>query len=370
MKIEFFRHNINQKDIENVTTVLNSIFLTNADITRNFEEKFTQYLNSKYCVALSSCTAALHLSLIALGIQEGDEVITTPMSFVATSNAILHAGATPVFVDVERESGNIDATLIEAAITKKTKAIIPVHLYGNMCDMKKIKEIADKYNLVIIEDAAHCIEGERDGIRVGELSDVACFSFYATKNITSGEGGAVTTNNPKIYEMLMRLRLHGINKDASSRYTGKYQHWDMNILGWKYNISDIQAALLIDQLVRIKENLVKREEIATFYERNLNQLPKIKLLQLPKNSKSARHLFTILVDDRDEVILKFQESGIGVATNYRPIHLLNYYQERYEYKQGDYPIAEEIGEKTISIPLYPRLKQEEIEYIVRFIKSF
>ena len=144
----------------------------------------------------------------------------------------------------------------------------------------------------------------------------------------------------------------------------------MNILGWKYNISDIQAALLIDQLVRIKENLVKREEIATFYERNLNQLPKIKLLQLPKNSKSARHLFTILVDNRDEVILKFQESGIGVATNYRPIHLLNYYQERYEYKQGDYPIAEEIGEKTISIPLYPRLKQEEIEYIVRFIKSF
>ena len=144
----------------------------------------------------------------------------------------------------------------------------------------------------------------------------------------------------------------------------------MNILGWKYNISDIQAALLIDQLVRIKENLVKREEIATFYERNLNQLPKIKLLQLPKNSKSARHLFTILVDNQDEVILKFQESGIGVATNYRPIHLLNYYQERYEYKQGDYPIAEEIGEKTISIPLYPRLKQEEIEYIVRFIKSF
>ena len=176
-KIEFFKHNIDEEDISRVNDVLKSIFLTNANVTKEFEEKFATYLETKHCVAVSSCTAALHLSLLALGIKDGDEVITTPMSFVATSNAILHAGAVPVFVDVEEDTGNIDASLIEAAITPKTKAIMPVHLYGNMCDMKAIKKIADKHNLKIIEDAAHCIEGERDGIRVGELGDTACFLF-------------------------------------------------------------------------------------------------------------------------------------------------------------------------------------------------
>lgn len=363
MNIDFFKHNIDEEDISRVNDVLKSIFLTNANVTKEFEEKFSRYLKSEHCVAVSSCTAALHLSLLALGIQERDEVITTPMSFVATSNAILHAGATPVFVDIEKETGNIDASLIESAITSKTKAIMPVHLYGNMCDMVKIKELADKYNLKIIEDAAHCIEGERDGIRVGELSDTACFSFYATKNITSAEGGAVTTNNKEVADLLYQLRLHGINKDASTRYTGKFQHWDMKVLGWKYNISDVQSALLIGQLQKIENRLAKREEIANYYERELDRVG-IEYITVPKGTKSARHLFVIKTDNRDEVVAQLQSKGIGVAVNYRAIHILDYYKNRFGYKDEDFPVAKEFGDKVISIPLYSKLTDLQTNYVI------
>lgn len=365
-KIDFFKHNIDEEDISRVNDVLRSIFLTNANVTKEFEKKFSEYLKSKHCIAVNSCTAALHLSLLALGIKEGDEVITTPMSFVATSNAILHAGATPVFVDIEEDTGNIDASLIESAITSKTKAIIPVHLYGNMCDMIKIKEIADKYNLKIIEDAAHCIEGERDGIRVGELSDATCFSFYATKNITSGEGGAITTNNQEMADLLYQLRLHGINKDASSRYTDKFQHWDMRVLGWKYNISDIQSALLIGQLEKIEDNLNLRETLAKDYEDALDAMG-IRYITVPKNTKSARHLFIIKIKNRDEVVNKLQNKGIGVAVNYRAIHILDYYKKTFEYKDNDFPIAKKFGNEVLSIPFYTKLESSQIKYILNHL---
>lgn len=365
-KIEFFKHNIDEKDINRVSDVLKSIFLTNANITKEFEEKFSRYLKSKHCVAVSSCTAALHLSLLALGIKEGDEVITTPMSFVATSNAILHAGAVPVFVDIEEDTGNIDATLIEAAITQKTKAIMPVHLYGNMCDMRAIKKIADKHNLKIIEDAAHCIEGERDGIRVGELADAACFSFYATKNITSGEGGAITTNHDEIAALLYQLRLHGINRDASSRYTGKFTHWDMRVLGWKYNISDIQSALLIGQLEKIESNLTTRESIAKHYEDALDTMG-ITYIKVPKKTKSARHLFIIKMKNRDEVVSALQNKEIGVAVNYRAIHMLEYYKKTFGYKDSDFPIAKKFGDEVLSIPLYTKLEGSQIKYILEHL---
>jgi dTDP-4-amino-4,6-dideoxygalactose transaminase len=194
-KIEFFRHNIDRADRARVSDVLQSIFLTTGSFVQEFEEKFSHYLNLRSTVGMTSCTAGLHLSLVALGIGPGDEVITTPMSFCATANAVLHAGAKPVFVDVEEETGNLNAELLESRLSKKTKAIIPVHLYGQMCDMKKIRSLANRYKLIIVEDAAHAIEAARDGIGVGHLADTACFSFYATKNITSGEGGAVSTNS-------------------------------------------------------------------------------------------------------------------------------------------------------------------------------
>jgi len=367
-KIEFFKHNISKKEIKNVNRVLKSIFLTNAGVTKEFENKFALYLQTKYCIAVSSCTAALHLSLLALGIKEDDEVITTPMSFVATSNAILHVGAKPVFVDIEKDTGNMNADLIEQAITSKTKAIIPVHLYGNMCDMHKINAIAKKYNLKIIEDAAHCIEGQRDGIKVGELSDTACFSFYATKNITSGEGGAIITNNKELAEVLYKLRLHGINKDASTRYTKGFQHWDMDILGWKYNISDIQSALLLGQLTKIDKRRKKREKIALFYEKELNKLG-IEYVKVPQNSISARHLFVIKVKNRDEIIEKLQNTGVSVAVNYRAIHILKYYKDKYEYKEDSFPNAHAFGESVLSLPLYPKLQKEEYRYVIQQLKN-
>ncbi|MBI5042760.1 MAG: DegT/DnrJ/EryC1/StrS family aminotransferase [Nitrospirae bacterium] len=370
-KIEFFRHSISKDDIKRVNNILKSLFLTTGEEVEKFEQKFSNYIGKRYTIGLTSCTAALHLSLIALGIGPGDEVITTPLSFCATANAILHAGARPVFVDVEEETGNLNAEFIEPAITEKTKAIIPVHLYGQMCDMKNIKKIAKQYNLKIIEDAAHAIEASRDGIRVGQLSDTACFSFYATKNITSGEGGAVITDSVTLAEALRMLRLHGINKDAAERYTKHYQHWDMLTLGWKYNMANIHAALLIGQLARIESLWRKRNRLWNIYEEGLKKIKDIRLLKTLPNLKHARHLFTVLVPPkkRDFLLWALQERGIGVAVNYRPIHLLGYYQKTFGYKIGDFPITEEIGEMTISLPLYPSLTKDEVKYIVKTLKD-
>jgi UDP-4-amino-4-deoxy-L-arabinose-oxoglutarate aminotransferase len=370
-RIEFFRHSIDDKDIERVNSVLRSIFLTTGESVTEFERKFSAYVGLKHTVGITSCTAALHLSLISLGIGLGDQVITTPMSFCATSNAILHSGAKPVFIDVEEETGNLNAELIESVITETTRAILPVHLYGQMCEMAKIKEIANRFNLRLIEDAAHAIEASRDKFKVGELSDTACFSFYATKNITSGEGGAISTNIGEIAEMLTYLRLHGLDKGAAERYTRQYQHWDMPVLGWKYNMDNIQAALLIGQLERIEDLWQKRDFLWKLYEEELRPIRKIKNLKTLPGVKHARHLFTILVESgkRDFLLRALQERGIGVAVNYRPIHLLKYYRERFGYREGDYPVAEEIGMRTISLPLYPLLEEDDVLYIVKSIKE-
>lgn len=371
MKIEFFRHNIGREEIADVEKVLGSIFLTTGPVTAKFEEKFSGYLKMEHTVAVTSCTAALFLSLKAFGIKEGDEVITTPMTFIATSNSIIHAGATPVFVDAEESTGNINADLIEKAITKRTKAIMPVHLYGQMCDMKKIRSIADKYKLIVIEDAAHAVETARDGVRVGQLGDAACFSFYATKNITCGEGGAICTKNKDIAEKLKKLRMHGMNKGAADRYTNKYTHWDMEILGWKFNMDDIHAALLLNQLEHIEDQWKKREEVSQLYEKAFKDIKGIRLIETMPGSKSARHLFTILVDPekRDEVLWKLQEKGIGVAVNYRAVPTLKYYRETFDYKRGMFPVAEKIGDSTITIPLYPKLTVEEVNYVIESVKE-
>jgi len=324
MKVEFYKHSLEQQDIDNVVKVLHSLILTTGQVVDRFEKEFSRYSGCRYTVGVTSCTAALHLSLLAYGIGSDDEVITTPMTFISTANAILHTGARPVFVDVEPETANINADLIEAAITSKTKAILPVHLYGQMCDMKKIRKTADKHNLVVIEDAAHAIEAVRDGVRPGKLSDAVCYSFYATKNITSGEGGAIGTNSEEIASILKKLRLHGMSTSAADRYSKRYEHWDMEMLGWKYNMDNIQAALLTGQLNRIEQNWQRREEICQMYETEFRDNKNITCLKILPESKSARHLFTILVnpDKRDQILHYLQEKGIGVAVNYRAILLL------------------------------------------------
>lgn len=370
MKIEFFRHNIDDKDIKNTVKTLKSIFLTTGNVVNDFERKFSNYLGVKHTIGLNSGTAALHLSLLAWGIGQGDEVITTPLSFCATSNAVLHAGAKPVFVDVEEDTGNINAELIEGSITKKTKALLPVHLYGQMCDMKKIRKIADKYKLILVEDVAHAIEAERDKIRPGQKSEAACFSFYATKNITSGEGGAICTNNLKKAEEIKMLRLHGINRDAIDRYTSLYRHWDMPILGWKYNMDDIQASLLIGQLNRINKLWSKRDKLWQLYEEKLSNVRGVKILKTLPDSKHARHMFTILVAPtrRDSIMWSLQKKGIGVAVNYRPVHLLKYYRKTFGYKKRDFPVAEDIGRRTISLPFYPLLRESDVKYVVNTLR--
>ena len=367
MKVEFFRHSLGEAEILSVTRVLKGVFLTAGSWTREFEESFAQYLNCNSVVGTWSCTAALFLCLKALGIGRGDEVITTPMTFVATSNAILEAGATPVFVDVEETTGNMDATLIEDAISPRTRAIIPVHLYGHMCDMEQISHIARRHGLFLMEDAAHCIEGERDGIRPGQLSDAACFSFYATKNMTSGEGGAVATRHRSLAEKLIRMRLHGIDRDAAGRYGGKYRHWDMTSMGYKANMFDIQAALLLPQLPRLEERLEKRRHIFEQYRSAFESTEGIDTPGILPGTRHAHHLFTIWVDPdwRDRVIQKLEENGIGVAVNYRPVHLLTYYRKTFGFKDGLYPKAEYIGRRTVSLPLYPDMTEEEVTAVIQ-----
>jgi len=371
LKVEFFKHGLGRDEKEKILECLDGIFLTTGSYVSEFETNFARYTGLDYAVGLTSCTAALHLSLLAMGIGSGDEVITTPMTFIATATAVIHTGAHPVFVDVEPHTGLIDPSKIEAAITPRTKAIIPVHLYGQMCDMKKIKAVADKHGLKIIEDAAHCIEGERDGIRPGQLGDSACFSFYATKNITCGEGGAVATRSEDLGRKVLMLRQHGMSSEAADRHKGNYRHWDMVECGWKYNMDNIRAALLLPQLEKIDSTWKKRADLWEKYVRVIEKIPGIRCPEIATNSKSALHLFTIWVDKdkRDHILRKLGENGVGATVNYRAIHLLSYFAQNYGFEPGAFPIAEHIGDSTISLPFYPGMSDSNLSYVADTLRK-
>ena len=368
-RVEFYRHALTEEDIAAVAETLRSVFLTSGPRAAGFEEAFARYLGVEHTAAVSSCTSALYLCLRALNIGPGDEVITTPMTFIATANAILHAGARPVFVDVEQDTGNIDAGSVERAITSRTRAVIPVHLYGLMADVRQLHDICRRHHLMLIEDAAHSTEAVRDGLRPGHLGQAACFSFYATKNLTCGEGGAIATNDPALAESIRRLRSHGMSKEAASRYTGKYQHWDMVTLGYKANLSDINAALLAGQLPRLDRQLTRREQIASRYEEAFSRMPGVRFPIVRRGATSARHLFTIWVDPsrRDEWLARLQDKGIGVAVNYRAIHLLSYYRAEMGFSRGDFPNAEAIGDQTITLPLYPAMSDDDVEQVIEAV---
>lgn len=373
MKIEFYRHNLTDEDIVLANQVMRSVFLTTGPMVASFEKKFSEYLGSPETVGLTSCTGALHLALLRHGVGVGDEVITTPMTFVATATAILQTGATPVFVDVCPQSGLLLPETVRIAITEKTKAILPVHLYGRMADMRGFSRTAEEYNLILIEDAAHCIEGIREGLRPGELSHAACFSFYATKSMTCGEGGALVCRSAEDASWYRSARHHGISKNASYRYTKKYEHWDMETMGWKYNMDDIQAALLIHQIDRLNNYRQRRQDLEVLYRELLNDVEGLDFIEVPQgNERSGHHLFTVLLPrevSRDEVIKKMEESGIGCAVNYRALHTLTYFREKFGYRPEDLPIANEIGNRTISLPLYPKLTEEEVKIVSETLKK-
>ena len=353
-RVPFYLHDLGEPELASVARVLRGPILTTGDFVLEFEKRFAAYLGASHAVGVTSCTGALHLSLLALGIGPGDEVITTPLTFIASSTAIVQAGATPVFVDVEPDTGNLDARLVAGAVTPRTKAILPVHLYGQMCDMRALRQIADRHRLSIVEDSAHCVEGERDGVRPGTLSEAACFSFFATKNLNCGEGGAVVTNDAVRAGELRLLRLHGMDKTSADRAREGYQHWDMVRMGWKYNMDNLQAAVLLPQFDRLEIKSLRREALVRLYLAELAGIPYLAFPARLPYGRHANHLFTVWVKNgrRDEVLAKLQSRGIGCVVNYRAIHLLTYFRQRFGFEPGSFPRAEQIGAETISLPFY------------------
>jgi dTDP-4-amino-4,6-dideoxygalactose transaminase len=369
--ISFFRHDLGEPELDAIREVLNGPILTTGATVECFERGLAEYLGVRHVLGVTSCTGAMHLSLLALGVGPGDEVITTPMTFIATSTAVMEAGATPVFVDVEEKTGNLDAGKVEAAITERTRAILPVHLYGQMCDMRMLRAIADRHRLFLIEDAAHCVDGQRDGVRPGQLSDTACLSFYATKALSSGEGGAVVCNDGALAERLRLLRLHGMTKTAYDRSREGYQHWDMVAMGWKYNMDNIHAALLLPQLGRLAANWQKRDQLAQRYHSLLAEVPGLTWPQTLPGVKHAHHLFPVWIVDgrRDAAVAALHERGIPTVVNYRAIHLLTYFRERFGFKSGAFPMAERIGDATLSLPFYPGMPPAHIDAVASSLRG-
>ncbi|HEX7579329.1 MAG TPA: DegT/DnrJ/EryC1/StrS aminotransferase family protein, partial [Thermoanaerobaculia bacterium] len=292
MAVDFYRHSLGEEEKAAVAAVLDSLFLTTGQTVYDFEKAFEQFLGVPAVVATVHCTASLHLAMLAAGVGPGDEVITTPMTFLSSANAVVYAGGTPVFVDAEADTANIDAARVEAAITPRTKAIVAVDLYGLPADLVALRAIADRHALALVEDAAHCVEGRRNGYGPGQLADYGCFSFYATKNLTCGEGGAISVRDASKKPLLRQLGTHGMSKNAADRYAGKYEHWDMDRLGWKYNMSNVVAALLTPQLPKLETRLVRREEICLRYEAAFREMPGVSFPVVSAGATSGRHLFT------------------------------------------------------------------------------
>jgi dTDP-4-amino-4,6-dideoxygalactose transaminase len=374
MRVEFFRHSLGDREAAELTAVLGAKFLTYGPQTIAFEDELASFLGVTRVIGLSSCTSALFLTLKALGLGEGDEVITTPLTFVATSNAILHAGARPVFADVDPGTGNLDLRAVEQAITSRTKAIIAVHLYGQMVDVVAFAGLARGRGLFFVEDAAHCIEGTFAGARPGQKGHAAVFSFYATKNITSGEGGALATCDAALAERVRKLATHGLTKAAVDRYHGKFKPWDVEVLGYKANMFDIQAALLRPQLRRI-DSIARTRAEATLRYRQLFREKCCSAVTFPEvapAAASANHLFVIWcrVGTRDALMEHLVSKDIGVGINYSPVHLTSYYRRTFGHTDGAFPIAEDLGSRCLSLPFYETITEEEQAYVVDAIAEF
>ena len=362
---------IEEPEIEEVVGCMRRRWIGTGPKAQEFEEAFKAFKGSKHAIALNSCTAALHLSMLASGIGPGDEVITTSMTFCASINAIIHCGAVPVLVDCHKHTMNILPEEIEKNVTAKTKAILVVHFAGRCCRMNHIMDIAHIYDLLVIEDCAHAIESEYHGQKAGRFGDMGCFSFHVTKNIITGEGGMVITDDNHFAERIKVIGLHGMSKDAWKRFSDEgFKHYQVVHAGFKYNMMDIQAAMGIHQLKRVDKYWKRRQSVWKKYNEAFNNLPCFIPAEPEPDTKHAYHLYTPLIDidkvgkTRDWVLNALTAENIGVGVHYLPVHLHPFYRNTFGWKEGDFPNAEWIGERTLSLPFSAALNGNDVEDVI------
>ena len=374
--IPFARPWIGDDEIEAVNEVLASKWISTGPKTAEFERRFAEYIGVKHALAVSSCTAALHLSLVAAGIGEGDEVITTPYTFTATSEAIGYTGAKPVFVDIDPINLNIDVDKISEKLTPRTKAILPVHIAGAPCDMHALLEICKSRNLTLIDDAAHAIPTDYKGRRIGSIGDLSVFSFYANKNLTTAEGGMITTNRDDYAEMIKPMRLHGLNKDAWARQSNRSMwYYQVDSQGYKYNMTDIQAAMGLCQLMKLNKAIEIRRKYIQIYQERLSKIPEIVTPPGETHHRHSWHLYIIqlrtdqLKISRDDFVDAMRDANIECSVHYIPLHLFSYYQKRYGYREGDFPCAEAAFERVVSLPLHMDLTVDDVLTVVDTIRE-
>ena len=370
--LPFSKPSISQEAIDEVIACLKSGWITTGPRVQQFTAALNHYFNAPFVLPLMSATAGLHLSLIAMGIQPGDEVITTPLTFVATINTIVLAGGKPVLVDIDPSTLNMDVSEIERAITPQTKAILPVHFAGLPVDLDEVYEVANRYQVRVLEDAAHAIGAEYQHRRIGSFGDTQVFSFHPNKNMTTGEGGCVVTRDPKIAEQIARLRFHGMDRPSWNRYAKLgSQDFEVVVPGYKANMMDIQAALGIHQLNDLESFINRRKVLANRYLEALSDWPQWTLPQQPPYPHShAWHLFTPILNEeiadmnRDEFMIAMREKQIGTGLHYRAVHLYPYYRERFGFAPGDFPHAEDICERIVSLPLFPSMTDAEHDRVL------
>jgi dTDP-4-amino-4,6-dideoxygalactose transaminase len=365
---------LGDEEYEEVLDTLRSGWITMGPKTRQFEQAFARHVGASHAIATSSCTAGLHVALVAGNVGPGDEVITTPLTFCSTANVIIHQGAIPVLADVQPETYNIDPEEIEKRLTPRTKALIPVHLGGQPCEMEAIQALAEQHDLLVIEDAAHALGAEYKGRRIGTFGDVTVFSFYATKNLTTGEGGMVCTEDEDLAERISILRLHGISSDAWKRYSDKGSwYYEVLLPGYKYNMTDVQAALGLHQLAKQERFQELREEYARIYAEAFADLPEITAPYVEDHVRHAWHLYLIRLDlerlaiDRGQFIEALRRENVGASVHFIPLHLHPYYQQQYGFKKGDYPVAEKVYEGIVSLPLYPKMTRRDVDDVIEAV---
>lgn len=370
MNIPYGRQSIDENDIQAVVEVLQSDYLTTGPVVAEFEKVMADYVGAKYAVAVSNGTAALHIACLAAGIKEGDEVITTPITFVASSNCVLYCGGTPVFADVKKDSYNIDLEDVRRKITDRTKAIIAVHFTGQPCEMDELHQIAKEHNLIVIEDAAHALGADYKGKRIGSISDLTTFSFHPVKHITTGEGGMITTNNKELYDKMMLYRSHGITRDPleMTENQGDWYYQQLE-LGYNYRITDIQCALGISQMKKLDSFIKRRKEIADLYNKEFSGCDNIICPKQISGCNNSWHLYVIQVlgINRKKAFDFLRQKGIGANVHYIPVYTQPYYRQ-HGYGDVECINAEKVYESFISLPMYPGLTKEEQQYVIEQIK--